>query len=268
MISILRETWYQLRERGRFFEPALGGTTLRTGIRILLVISMIAAAAQAQAADESNAGLTRNPSTLSDSELDARLLFLEERLDGGETWAKSWQWGWTGIYGGGIAYGTARAITEDSDHSRVNHIVTAAKSAIGTTRLLLWRHPGRHGADSMRAIEGDSREAKLARLAQGEALLQSVAKRAEQRTDWKPHAGNLALNLAGAGFILGFGCDADAWESLGVGIAVGELNIWTAPKRGISDLSDYETRFGMKTASRFEWMIVPTMGGAAIKLTF
>jgi hypothetical protein len=42
----------------------------------------------------------------------------------------------------------------------------------------------------------------------------------------------------------------------------------SAPKRGIQDLNDYETRFGMKTTSRFNWSIVPTMGGAALKVTF
>jgi hypothetical protein len=120
----------------------------------------------------------------------------------------------------------------------------------------------------MRAIEGDSREAKLARLAKGEEVLQSVAKRAEQRSDWRSHAGNVGLNLAGAGFIFGFGRTSDAWESLGVGIGVGTLNILTAPKRGIRDLEEYETRFGMKTASRFNWSIVPTAGGAALQVSF
>jgi hypothetical protein len=241
---------------------------LRTLVRALVAILIVTGAAGSQAEDEQKAGLTHNASALSDSELDARLRFLEEHLDDGETWAKNWQWGWTGGYSVGIVYGTARAIASDHQKNRINFIVTAAKAVIGTSRLLFWRHPGRNGADSMRAVEGDSREARLARLEEGEVLLQAVAKRAEQRTDWRAHAGNIGLNLAGAGFIFGFGHTSDAWESLGVGILVGELNIWTAPKRGIQDLSDYQTRFGMKTASRFHWTIVPTMGGAAVMVTF
>ncbi len=241
---------------------------MRTGFRALIASSILMASAPSLAADETSVGLTRNPSSLSDSELGARLRFLEDRLDDGEKWAKYWQWGWTGGYAAGIVFETGRAIAVDQEKNRVHHIVTAVKSTIGTTRLLLWRHPGRNGADSMRAVTGDSREARLARLAEGEALLQAVAKRAEQRTDWRSHAGNIALNLAGAAFIFGFGHDSDAWESLGVGIAVGELNIWTASKRGIQDLSDYQTRFGMKTANRFNWTIVPTMSGAAFQVTF
>ena len=218
--------------------------------------------------DTTHDRLTRNPSGLSDSELDARLAFLEERLDDGETYAKIWQWGWTSGYALGIVVGVGKSIDEKRNEKRVNYIVTAVKSTIGTSRLLLWRLPGRNGADSMRAIEGDSREAKLTRLARGEEELQDVAKRAERRWNWKSHAGNIGLNLAGAAFTFGFGRDSDAWESLGVGIGVGTLNILSAPKRGIRDLNDYETKFGMKTASRFDWMVVPTMGGAALKVTW
>ena len=262
---------------------------MRTGIRILIAISIVLAAVAPATADDvstilddgspqeepTHGAITRNPSGLSDSELDARLAFLEERLDSGEKYAKYWQWGWTGAYGLGIVVGVGKAIdccphkeNVKANKQRVNHYVTAVKGVIGTTRMLLWRHPGRNGADSMRAIEGDSREAKLERLAEGESVLQSVAKSAERRWHWKPHAGNIGLNLAGAGFIFGFGRDSDAWESLGVGIGVGTINILSAPKRGIQDLNDYETKFGMKTANRFNWMIVPTMGGAALRVTF
>jgi hypothetical protein len=55
---------------------------------------------------------------------------------------------------------------------------------------------------------------------------------------------------------------------MGIGITVGTIQILSAPKRGIQDLEDYETRFGMKTASRFDWMIVPTMGGVGVQVTF
>jgi hypothetical protein len=225
-------------------------------------------AAGSQAADAQNVGLTRNPSALSDADLDARLRFLEQRLDDGETWAKYWQWGWTGLFSGSVLWGTGRAIAADQAKNRVDHIVTAVEGAIGTAYQLLLRHPGRNGAASLRAIAGDSRDARLARLSEGESLLQAVASRAEERSDWKLHAGNVALNLAGAAFIFGFGHETDAWESLGIGIAVGEMSIWSAPKRGIRDLNDYEVRFGMKTAKRFNWSIVPTMGGAALQVTF
>jgi hypothetical protein len=120
----------------------------------------------------------------------------------------------------------------------------------------------------MREVSGNSCEAKTKRLAKGEELLQKVADRAERRTNWKSHAGNVALNAAGSAFILGFGYQDDAAKSFGIGVAVGTAQILSAPKRGIQDLEDYQTRFGMKTASRFDWMIVPTVGGVALHVTF
>jgi hypothetical protein len=219
-------------------------------------------------ADDTNAGLTHQPSSLSDSELDARLAFLEERLDAGENYSKYWQWGWTGGYSLGIIIGTAQAIDTNNDKKRANYIVTAVKGAIGTSRMVFFPHPGRNGADPMREIPGDSREAKLERLEKGEETLQRVAKRAEQRTNWKSHAANVALNAAGGAFIFGFGRDKDAGISMGIGVAVGTTQILSAPKRGIQDLEDYQTRFDMKTSSRVDWMIVPTMGGVALQVTF
>ena len=238
--------------------------TLGIAISVLSIAPIVGEAI----ADDIHGGLTRSPSSLSDSELDARLAFLKERLDAGESYTKYWQWGWTGGYSLGIVIGTAQAIDENTNKRRVNDIVTAVKSVIGTSRLLFFPHPGRSGADSMRAISGSSREAKLQRLADGEELLQRVAKRAEQRTSWKSYAGNIALNAAGGAFIFGFGEDDDAAISMGVGVAVGTAQILSAPKRGIQDLEDYETRFGMKTASRVDWRIVPTMGGVALQVTF
>ena len=86
---------------------------MQTGIRVLSAILIVMGAAGPQAADEQKAGLTRDASVLSDSELDARLRFLEERLDDGETWAKLWQWGWAGGYSASVVYETARAIAAD-----------------------------------------------------------------------------------------------------------------------------------------------------------
>jgi hypothetical protein len=269
---------------------------LRIAIRILIAISIVMSVGTPAVADDVStiledestqqdkapSTITRNPPGLSDSELDARLAFLEKRLDDGETWAKTWQWGWTTGYALGVAIGVKESITccsnrkagfansvkEKRNEQRVYHYVSAAKGVIGTTRMLLSRHPGRNGADEMRAIKGDSREAKLERLAKGEDVLQDVSHAAERRWEWKSHAGNIGLNLAGAAFVFGFGRDSDAWGSLGIGIGVGTLNILSAPTRGLKDLDDYQTKFGMKTASRFDWSIVPTTGGAAIQVTF
>jgi len=215
------------------------------------------------------AQVTRNVSTLSEAELDERIAFIEERLDAGEKHAKYWQWGWTGAYASGIAIGTAQAAATNSGKNRADYITTAVKATIGTTRLLFWRHPGRNGADEIdERLFGNTRSAKERRLQRGEEILQAVAKKAEERWNWKAHAGNVGLNLVGAGFILGFGHASDAAESFGVGVAVGTAHILSAPKRGTQDLDEYAMRFGMKTGKRWDWSLTPTLGGAALNVTF
>jgi len=233
----------------------------------LLVLALTAAAPSALA-DEAMT-LTRNPATLSDEELDARIRFIEERLDAGQKWAWRWQWGWSAAYASGIAIGTGQAAATNSGKNRADYITTAVKGVIGTTRLLLQPHPARNGADPLRETRfGNTRDAKVQRLQAAETLLLRVKERAEQRKSWIPHLANVGLNLVGSGFILGFGHADDAIESFAVGVAVGEAHIWSAPWRSIQDVEDYQTRFGMKTADRFDWRIVPTLGGAQLQVTF
>lgn len=234
----------------------------------LLILALVAVPGAARA-DDPTGGITRNPDRLSDAEIDQRIDFIEERLDAGQKWASYWQWGWTGVYAAGVALGTGRAAATNDGEHRADYITTAVKGVIGTTRLLLDPHPGRNGADELEEVRwGNDRQAKLRRLARAEELLVEVKERAEQRTSWIAHAANVGLNLAGAGFILGFGEAEDAIESFAVGVAVGEAHIWSAPKRALQDYEEYQTRFGMKTADRWDWKIVPTLGGAAVHVTF
>ncbi len=221
------------------------------------------------AAGASDAGITANPGALSDAELDQRIGWLTETLDATAGYSKFWQYSWASGYSLGIAIGAVQAGLTDDNDTRVNGIVTASKAVIGTTRLLLNSHPGRLGADSMRVIEGNDRAAKLQRLEVGESQLQRVSERAQERQRWQRHAGNVALNAIGGGFIAGFGDWEDALVSTAVGIAVGELMIFTSPKAAATNLDDYERRFA-GAPKRDEWTVtlVPTGAGASIRIDF
>ncbi len=245
-----------------------------SGLIAVLVLSLLAAPALA---DDPAAGAPINPNAqgLSDAELDRRIEWLESTLDAGAGYSKLWQHGWTGGYALGMVYGAVVAGTTDKKNrtkkndTRVNAIVTASKALIGTTRFLLTPHPGRLGAQPMRDIVGSDRNAQLQRLAAGEAQLEEVAERAQKRHRWQRHAGSVALNLAGGGFILGFGDDKDAAISVGVGLVVGELMIWTSPKRGEADLQSYRQQFA-STPQDPPWTVslIPMTGGAGIKIDF
>jgi hypothetical protein len=214
--------------------------------------------------------ITGDLTGLSDAEIDARVAFLVDRLEQGQRNARIWQYGFTTGWGLGIGLGTAQAIATDKSDTRVNGIVTAVKGAIGTTRLLLFPHPGRLGTDAVLAVPGDSRAARLERLALAEEQLDLTARYARRRTNWLPHLANVAINLAGGGVILGLGDAKDAAISTGVGILAGEILVWTQPWRSLADLEAYRRDFTSNGPHRpvVSWRIVPTLGGASLEVRF
>lgn len=201
-------------------------------------------------------------------DVDARIAFIEERLDAHRKHAYYWQWGWTSVYGSGLVIQSLRAgLSEDNEH-QADYVVSAVKAAGGVARMLLAPHPGRLGADPIRAMGGSSPEAKARKLAKAEELLKANAERAEQRWSEKAHLANVGVNLAGGAIVWGLGAPSDALISTIVGIAVGTANIMSAPWYGDKDLAEYNARFGGATTRGWDWKIVPTMGGAAVHVTW
>jgi hypothetical protein len=206
---------------------------------------------------------------LSDSELAARLGFLEERLEAGRPPALAWQWGWTGFYGTSLVLnGGYAAVAEDGD-DRVRAVVDAAKSGVAlaqTLRLVRDPLPANVGAAPMRAVPGEGRAARLERLAVGERLLVASAARAETRYDLRRHLFVLGGNLLGGAAILALGSAGDAAQSTAIGIAVGEAQIWSQPWRAPNDLREYHARF--PAAPGIGWQLRPKGRGVELVLRF
>jgi hypothetical protein len=186
-------------------------------------------------------------------ELAARLRFLEPRLASHARYARSWWWVWNGVYGGGIAYGSALAATGDGRGERANEAVNAVKSAIGLTRNLLAPPAAREGVEGLEAIDPSHPGACAERLARAEQQLARAAQEArEERRAWLPHLSNLALNLAGA-LVVAEGFDeGSGWSSGLLGIVVGEIRLWSHPWQAESTLEEYRKRFSTN-AGRSGW---------------
>lgn len=203
-----------------------------------------------------------------DQELAAQLGFLEERLDAQRPTALAWQYGWTGFYIAGLATNVMYAVRADDGDQRVRGIVDAAKSGLATAdmfRLLRDPLPGAAGAAPMRAVPGAGRQARLERLAVGERQLRASAERAETRYSWSRHLTGVATNLLGGAAILALGSAKDAAESTLIGIAVGEVQIWSQPWRPAGDLRDYEQRF---PAASTGWELRGKGTGVELALSF
>ena len=210
-----------------------------------LILLVLALAVAGQAAAEAPA--SKPPLVLpSDAELAARLGFLEERLDAARPTALAWEYGWTGFYAVGFATNVVWAVKAGDGDDRVRGIVDATKSALATAEMVnLLRDPlpASHGAQPMRDVPGDGRAARLERLAVGERLLRESVARADTRYSWRRHLLGIATNLLGGAAIWTLGDGRDAAESTLIGIAVGEVQIWSQPWRAAGDLRDYEAQF-------------------------
>ena len=206
---------------------------------------------------------------LSPTEADARLDFLKQRLDDGRFSAQAWQYGWTGVFGVGMAAGAAQAALADDADERVYQIVGAVKSAGALAQMLTDPLPARLGADPLRAVPDATPAGRLQRLALGERQLVGNAARAESRYSWRRHLEGVTTNVIGGTVIYALGDSSDALVSTLSGILVGELQIWTQPWRAIGDLDDYRAAFPSTMASRgIEWQLRPTLRGAEVAFRF
>jgi hypothetical protein len=199
----------------------------------------------------------------------ARVRFLEDRLDSRRTYADYWWKGWMGAYGIGTVVEAVQASTHDDEGRQADYAVSAGKALFGTIRTALSAPTAREGADPMRAIDPVDAATCRQRVEVGEDLLRKNAKESESRWDWKRHAANVAINVAG-GIIVSqaFGEDR-GWTSAGVGIAVGEAMTFSHPWHGDDDLAEYEQKFGGSApAQRVSFSIAPWNQGARVLVRF
>lgn len=203
---------------------------------VALGVTLIATPARA---DEGQPSFESCPSDTSE-----RLRFLQDHLEGKQTYANRWWVAWNGVYVGGILFEGTRAGLTDDGGERADHIVSAVKSGIGLGRNLWSPPPAREGARAVSAMATDTPAACAERLARSEELLRRNAEDSRKnRFGWRPHAGNLALNLAGGLVVAeGFG-ENSGWISAAVGAVVGEVRIWSYPWHADGALGEYERRF-------------------------
>ena len=230
----------------------------------------LCAVARPSLAEDAEAAVVEVPShlaALSDEEVSERLRFAEEKLDYRRRYAQAWQYGWLSFYGLGIAFQSYQAATTESAGHQADSIASAIKSVGGIADKLIRPLRARKGAEPLRAMPDATREDRLRRLVRAEEFLRTDATQADRRFSILRHAGNVATNSIAAVIVSqAFETDDDqAWESAGIGIAVGEIMIWSQPWWPRGHLEEYESRFGGQKVS---WQILPTLGGATFHATF
>jgi hypothetical protein len=205
---------------------------------------------------------------LSDSEVDSRLAYLVERLDARRDYAWWWWNGWTAFYATGVVVEGTRAGLAGGGATRADEIIGAVKATGGVLYLLLYPLHAKDGADAVRALPGTSSDDRRRQLVVAEEELKANADASRRRYSWVRHALIVGINAAGAVIVWkGFDDVSRGWRSAGIGMAVGEVELWSQPWWPAEDWEEYQHRFNTDD-QRISWHIVPTVGGAAIQLKF
>ena len=229
-------------------------------VRLLLVVLSSLLICQAE--------IARYDQSMSDRELDARLSFLESKLEDLQTPSTYWQYGWTGFYGVSAAAQLYDAADEDDSDDSMKGYVGAAKSAAAFAQMMLKPLPVVDGWDDYQERPGNARAEKMARLADAENMLERSARRADERYTWKPHLMAVGINLLGAGIIAGFGDSDDSLGSALLGIAIAEAAIWSQPGAATDYWDSYQKRFSSGARNAFDWRVVPGANSVALEVTF
>jgi hypothetical protein len=206
---------------------------------------------------------------ISNAELEQRLKFIETRLARQGPDARYWQRGWTGFHAASAVVQGVLAVDADDSDDEVNYLVGAVKSTGALAQMLIRPLPAVQSATRFQALPSQSREERIHKVAQGEALLHENADRAATRTGWKRHLIGIGANLIGGVAIAAFGDSSDAVTSTLLGVAVSETNIWTEPSRAINDLEDYQNnKWVQRETSEVSWHIVPLARRVEVNIRF
>lgn len=206
---------------------------------------------------------------INNTELEQRLKFIETRLARQSPDARYWQHGWTGFHAASAVVQGVLAVDADDSDDEVNYLVGAVKSTGALAQMLIRPLPAVQSATQFQALPSRSREERIHKAVQGEALLHENADRAAMRISWRRHLIGIGANLLGGVAIAAFGDSSDAVTSTLLGIAVSETNIWTEPSHAVNDLEDYQNnKWAQRETSEVSWRIVPLARRVEVNIKF
>ena len=213
-------------------------------VRIAVVCLVLSGAlGRAQEPPEPVDGAPPSPAELqAENDREARLRFIEARLQAEAVQARVWEAGWSIVYIGGFAYSGYELAHAHDAAATTEGAIGAARSVAGG--MVMGLRPlkasrGAHELDRAPAADDSAQRLQLA-----ESLLRRNAVETERRYSWKPHVLMIGVNLLAGAAIWLAGDGKRGAESAGISIAVGELRIWTQPWQAKRDWREYRQRFG------------------------
>ncbi len=189
-----------------------------------------------------------------DAEVAGRIAFIQSALDSGARGADLWWNGWLAGYGVATFGQVAAYPGAGTERQKQDLRVGAATTALGVVGQLVFPLDAGRLARQVRAIPGDTPEARRAKLPAAETALRRAAAQEELGRSWQAHALAGAVNLA-AGLVIWKHYDRparDGLAALALGQLISEIQIFTQPTRAIRALREYESHSGFapSTADR------------------
>ncbi len=228
---------------------------------LVVGVWMLAAASMAQTCPSREGTAVRSD--------EARLKFLRTELLAESRRAYNWTLAWGLIYGG-LTVVQIAAVPLIIPQDQVEWWVAAATTAVGAAFVAI------DPLEVMQAGPGYAARAQApsevcAAIAEGEGLLERSAAHEKLGTRWFVHAANVVFNL-GFGLILGLGYGhwVAGAVNVALGVAFGEVTIFTSPTRLVSAWREYQRgELGAEPVSfRVFPMVLPGGAGVGVAIGF
>jgi len=203
-------------------------------------------------------------------DVDRRYTFIDAELEFSRWSAQAWWTVWTASYSGATLGGAGVALLATSHPLRVSSGVLVAKSALGAGSLaLMWRPLWGATAD-LHAMDATTPEARAARLARAEVLLERRARAESIARGWITQVASISVNLAGSAVLwFGYHQHKSALVEAGTGLAICEIQIWTAPRGAVDALRRYRAGdLTSRTERQVTLSIIPWPLGGALRVSF
>ena len=186
-------------------------------------------------------GLALAPAELSEREKQARLEFIQLRLDRARGPARLWYFGWLSGYGAGLALRTSFALTSEDPGTRLDSRTGALTLGASLMVTLVTTPRSLFAADRLRSLQALNRNKGYRNLFFAEQLLRDAAFWEQLGQSWFTHVAGAAVNLSAALYL---GAHARRWNSAVIagagGVAVTELKILTQPTSASDALVEFE----------------------------
>jgi hypothetical protein len=175
--------------------------------------------------------------SLSSANLKERINFIQSAFANRQTCAKWYYWGWVTIYSGGVGLYSTLAVARDS--KRVSNIVTASKSALALSVLIIRPYGPRYSADEFQALPESTESEMEKKVRIGESWLERNSSIAQRRTSILRHLIPFVVQAIGGVIVWHYENLTNGLLNFGLGMAVVEAQIWTMPPGPIDDYHRY-----------------------------